>query len=74
MIKRLVIAVILLALVAGGLVGFNIMRSKGIAQFFASRPMPTMTVSTVEAKPEPWHPVIEAIGTVNASQGVDLTV
>lgn len=74
MIKRLVIAVILLALVAGGLVGFNLYRSKMITQFFATRPIPAVTVSTVEAQPAPWQPAIEAIGTVNASQGVDLTV
>ncbi len=74
MIKRLIIATILLVLVAGGLVGFNLYKSKMIAQFFASRSMPAVPVSVVEARPGPWQPVIDAIGTANASQGVDLTV
>lgn len=74
MIKRLIIAIVLLGLVAGGLVGFNLYRDKMIAQFFANMPVPPATVSTVEAKPVTWTPTIEAIGTVNASQGVDLTV
>lgn len=74
MIKRLIIAIILLALIGGGLVGFNLYKAKMIAQFFATRPVPPAVVSTVEARPGEWLPAIEAIGTVNASQGVDLTV
>lgn len=73
MVKRLIIAVILLAVVGGGLVGFNLFREKMIAQFFANMPQQAATVSTVEAKPVTWTPVIDAIGTVNAAQGVDLT-
>ena len=73
MVKRLIIAVILLALIGGGLVGFNLFRDNMIAQIFANMPQQTATVSTVEAKPVTWTPVIEAIGTVNAAQGVDLT-
>ncbi|AWB48276.1 efflux transporter periplasmic adaptor subunit [Gemmobacter aquarius] len=73
MIKRLIIAVVLLALIGGGLVGFNLFRDKMIAQIFANMPQQTATVSTIEAKPVTWTPVIEAIGTVNAAQGVELT-
>ena len=74
MVKRLIIAVILLALIGGGLVGFNLFRDKMIAQFFATMSPPPATVSTIEAKASTWTPVIEAIGTVNAARGVDLTV
>lgn len=45
-----------------------------ITQIFANMPQQPATVSTVEAKPVTWTPSIEAIGTVNAAQGVDLTV
>lgn len=74
MFKRLAIAVILLAIVAGGLVGFNLFRSKMIADFFANRQVPPATVAVYDVKPVTWSPVIEAIGTANASQGVQLTV
>ncbi|WP_367714319.1 efflux RND transporter periplasmic adaptor subunit (plasmid) [Nitratireductor sp. GISD-1A_MAKvit] len=74
MIKRLLIAIVLLAILAGGIVGFNMFRDQAIQQFFANMPVPTVTVSTVEAKEGKWTPAIEAIGTVNANQGVDLTV
>lgn len=73
MVKRLIIAVVLLALIGGGLVGFNLFRDNMIAQIFANMPQQTATVSTIEAKPVTWAPVIEAIGTVNAAQGVELT-
>ncbi|MEY4981791.1 MAG: hypothetical protein RIR62_57 [Pseudomonadota bacterium] len=74
MVKRFIIAVLLLALVGGGLVGFNIFRDSMIAQVFANMPVQPATVSTIEAKPVTWTPAIEAIGTANARQGVDLTV
>ncbi|TWH01240.1 membrane fusion protein (multidrug efflux system) [Mesorhizobium sp. J18] len=74
MIKRFIIAFILLVIVVGGLVGFNIFRDRAIEQFFADMPTPAVTVSTTEVKSGEWSPVIEAIGTVKAASGVDLTV
>ncbi len=74
MVKRLIIAIILLGAIGGGLVWFNMFRDNMITQIFANMPQQPATVSTVEAKPVIWTPVIEAIGTVNAAQGVDLTV
>ncbi|PZN59346.1 MAG: efflux transporter periplasmic adaptor subunit, partial [Proteobacteria bacterium] len=74
MIKRFIIAFILLALVVGGVVGFNLFRDHAIQQFFATRKQPPATVSTIVVKPISWQPGIEAIGTVSAVRGVDLTV
>lgn len=74
MVKRLVIAVILLALVGGGLIGFNLFRDRMIEQVFADMPVQPLTVETVTAEPVTWQPVLNAIGTVNANQGVELTV
>lgn len=74
MIKRLLIAIVLLAIVAGAVVGFNMFRDKAITDFFANMPVPTATVSAVTTEQRSWTPNIEAIGTVSAIQGVDLTV
>jgi membrane fusion protein, multidrug efflux system len=74
MLKRLIIAVVLLALVGGGLVGFNLFRDRMIAEFFENMPVNPATVSTVEAEPVEWQPTIAAIGTAFASQGVELSV
>lgn len=74
MIKRLIIAIIVLALIVGGIVGFNLFRSKMIGQFFANRQPDPVAVSTIEVKPGQWTPGIEAIGTARAKQGVELGV
>ena len=72
MIKRFIIAIILLVLVCGGLVGFNLFRDKAIQDFFATMQRPAVAVSTTEVKAVSWEPEIRAIGTVNAAKGVDL--
>ncbi|MEX0406230.1 efflux RND transporter periplasmic adaptor subunit [Aquibium sp. LZ166] len=74
MIKRLLIAIVLLVIVVGGIVGFNMFRDNAIDQFFADMPVAPTTVSTVEVEPATWTPGIQAIGTVGASRGVDLSV
>lgn len=74
MIKRFIIAFVLLALIGGGIVGFNIFRENAIKQYFATMKPPAATVSTTVIKPVEWTPGIEAIGTVSAVRGVDLTV
>ena len=76
MVKRIVIAliVILVAAICGGLVWFNFFRDQMITQFFANMPVAAATVSTVTVEPAEWTPSIDTIGTVNAAQGVDLTV
>jgi membrane fusion protein (multidrug efflux system) len=74
MIKRLVIAFVVLVVVGGGLVGFNVFRDQAIKGFFANRPRPTVTVSAHTVEAVTWRPTIEAIGTVSAQRGVDLAV
>ncbi len=74
MTKRFIIALILLVIVCGGIVGYNLFRDKMIAQYFANMQPPAATVSTVVVKPIGWSPGIEAIGTVSAVRGVDLNV
>ena len=74
MIKRFLIAIVLLALLGGGIVGFNMFRDQAIEEFFANMPVANVTVSAVTAEETRWTPSIEAIGTANASRGVDLTV
>lgn len=74
MILRFVIAFVLVALICGGIVGFNLFRDQAIQEYFATMKPPAATVSTVVVKPVSWTPGVEAIGTVSAVRGVDLTV
>lgn len=70
----IILVLVVLFVVVGGIVGFNFLRDNGIKQYFASMKPPAATVSTTIAKPSTWTPGIEAIGTVKAVRGVDLTV
>jgi membrane fusion protein (multidrug efflux system) len=74
MIWRFLVAVVLLVLVVGGIVGFNLFRDKMIAGYFASMQPPPVTVSTTTVEPVTWKPGLDAIGTARAAQGVDLAV
>jgi len=74
MILRFVVAFVLVVLVCGGIVGFNMFRDQAIEDFFANMPVAPLTVSTVKVEPIQWTPGIEAIGTVAAARGVDLAV
>lgn len=73
MIKRFIIAIILLVLVCGGLVGFNLFRTQAIKDYFANMKQPSQAVSTFDVKPGRWMPGIEAIGSARAEEGVSLT-
>jgi membrane fusion protein, multidrug efflux system len=73
-IKRFIIAFILLVLVCGGIVGWQLFRDMMAQQFFATMKPPAATVSTMIVKPTEWTPGVEAIGTVSAVRGVDLAV
>jgi membrane fusion protein (multidrug efflux system) len=75
--KRVTIAtaiLVLLAVICAGLVWFNFFRDRMISQFFANMPVQTITVSDIEVAPQRWTPGIEAVGTVSASEGVDVSV
>jgi membrane fusion protein (multidrug efflux system) len=72
MMKRLVIAIVLLGAISGGLVGFNLFRQQAIEEFFATMQPPAVTVSASKVDVVTWKPTIEAFGTVGAAQGVDV--
>jgi membrane fusion protein (multidrug efflux system) len=74
MIWRLFLAVILLGVLVGGIIGFNMFRASMIEGYFASMQPPPVTVSTVEVEPITWRPGIEAIGTAHSISGVELAV
>ena len=68
------VIVLLVALLCGGIIWFNFFRDKMIGQFFAHFPVPIITVSSVEVKPQVWAPTLDAVGTVSAAEGIDLAV
>lgn len=74
MIKRLLIAIVLLGVVCGGIVYFNMFRNQAIQDFFATMETPPVAVSAQTAEAGEWQPGLEAIGTVSAASGIDVAV
>lgn len=73
MVRWLIIVGLLLALLVGGLVGFNAFRSKMIAQFFANNKPPPSAVTVAEAKSEVIPNLLTAVGDLAAVHQVNVT-
>ncbi|MGX9393723.1 efflux RND transporter periplasmic adaptor subunit [Nitrobacteraceae bacterium UC4446_H13] len=72
-LRWFIIVGILLAILVGGLVGFNAFRSHMIAQFFANNKPPPVTVSAAEAKSEVIPNLLRAVGELAAVHQVNVT-
>jgi multidrug efflux system membrane fusion protein len=73
MMRWFIIVGLLLALLVGGLVGFNAFRSHMIAQFFANNKPPAATVTVAEAKSEVVPNLLTAVGDLAAVHQVNVT-
>ena len=73
MIKRFVIAAVIVALFLGGIGYFQfVMKPKFIGEFMAKMVPPPATVTAEPAKTENWIDRVRAIGTLVAIEGVDV--
>ncbi|NVN84530.1 MAG: efflux RND transporter periplasmic adaptor subunit [Rhodopseudomonas sp.] len=73
MTRWFIIVGLLLALLVGGLVGFNAFRSHMIAQFFAGNKPPPVSVTVAEAKSEVIPNLLTAVGDLAAVHQVNVT-
>jgi multidrug efflux system membrane fusion protein len=73
MIRWFIIIGLLLALLVGGLVGFNAFRSHMVAQFFANNKPPPTPVAIAEAKSEVIPNLLTAVGDLAAVHQVNVT-
>ena len=72
-VKWFIIVGALLALLVGGLVGFNAFRTKMITQFFATNKPPPAAVTVAEAKSEVVPNLLTAVGDLAAVHQVNVT-
>ncbi|HLC08915.1 MAG TPA: efflux RND transporter periplasmic adaptor subunit [Methyloceanibacter sp.] len=73
MIKRFIIAAVIVALFLGGVGYFQfVMKPKFIGDFMAKMVPPPATVTTEKAKTAIWADQVHSIGTLIAIQGVDV--
>jgi membrane fusion protein, multidrug efflux system len=71
--KRMVIMLVAVAVLLGGIVGFNLFKGYMMQKFMASAPVPAATVSAMTADYQEWQPQLSAVGTLRAVRGVDVT-
>jgi len=74
MIKRMVIMLVAVAIVFGGIFGFQLFKAAMIKKFIAAAGNPPQTVSVTRAGYSEWQPRIEAIGSLRAVKGADLSL
>lgn len=70
--KRMKIMIIALAIVFGGIIAFNLIKSVMIKYFFAHYVPPAVTISSVIAKNKNWTPYLSAVGNFVSINGVDV--
>jgi membrane fusion protein (multidrug efflux system) len=73
MIKRMVLMLVVVGLVFGGIFGFQVFKGKMIKQALAALSAPPQTVSTIQATEQDWGSTLEAVGSLRAVRGADLS-
>ncbi len=74
MIKRMLIMLILVGAVLGGLFGFKAFVGGKIKEAMAGMANMPQTVSAVKAASSDWQPRIDAVGSLRARRGADLSL
>ncbi len=74
MTKRMVIMLVAVAIVFGGIFGFQVFKAAMIRKFISAASNPPQTVSAAKAAYGEWVPKIEAVGSLRAVKGADLSL
>jgi membrane fusion protein (multidrug efflux system) len=74
MIKRMILMLLVVGVILGGVFGFEAFRTVMIKRFFASHGAPPQTVATAAASSQEWQPQLEAVGSLRAVNGADLSL
>jgi membrane fusion protein (multidrug efflux system) len=74
MTKRMVIMLAAVAIVLGAVFGFQAFKGMMIRKYMSAMGSPPQTVSTTKAAFSQWQPSIEAIGSLRAVKGSDLSL
>ncbi len=73
MTKRMILMLIIVGLVLGGIFGFKAFEGKMIKKYMASAGSPPQTVSTTKAEAQDWQAKLDAVGSVHAVNGAELS-
>jgi len=73
MTKRMLIMLIAVVVILGAVFGFKLFVKGKIKEVMASMSNPPQTISTIKATSEPWQRQLEAVGSLRAMRGVDIS-
>ncbi len=71
--KRMLIMLAIVGVILGGIYGFQVFKGIMIKKYMASMGGQAQTVSTTVAAMQEWNSNLEAVGTLRAAKGVDLS-
>lgn len=71
--KRMVIMLIVVAVLLGGIFGFEAFKNAMIKKFIASSKNPPQTVSTTKAVEAPWRQTLETVASLRAHSSANLS-
>ena len=74
MIKRMLVMLVLFGVVLGGLFGFKVFVNGKIKEAMAGMANTPQTVSAAKAESSDWQPTIDAVGSLRAVRGADLSL
>jgi len=74
MTRRMVIMLAAVAIVFGGIFGFQAFKAAMIKKYMSAASSPPQTVSAGKAGYSEWQPKIEAVGSLRAVKGADLSL
>lgn len=73
MTKRMIIMLVLASLVFGGIFGFQAFKGRMMKKFMSSMGNAPQTVSTMKAGYQEWLPQLEAVGSLHAIDGAEVS-
>ena len=71
--KKMIIMLLIAGAIVGGVVWFQALKNKMIAQAIKGQANPPQTVSTTVARESTWQPSVEALGSFTASEQASLS-
>jgi len=71
--KRMVIMLIIVAVIFGGIFGYQAFTARMIKKYMAAAGAPPVTVTAMPADYQTWSPRLSSVGTLRAERGVDVT-
>ncbi len=73
MTKRMIIMLLMVAVLFGAIVGYQMFVASMMAKYLASNGQPPATVTAMAVKKQSWQPQLASVGTLRAIQGVDIS-